>query len=222
MAVQRPSRLGETTLTVDRSAPGAFRSLGEAFRAVESGAMIRVRPGTYVESDLVIDRPIEIVGDGPRERVVVILTTPLRLSGAGVALRALTLIGRNSPPAEPSPETCAVFAGGGEVTIADCEIRSETGSCVGVADAARTLRDCRRSDAADSGLIAAAGAEIIIEDCEVVQSAKIGVLVAAGARATLRNCRIDGGRGNGLVIRESHRATAEGCAIAGNALANVV
>jgi F-box protein 11 len=42
-----------------------FSTVGEAIRAASSGDRIFVRPGRYKES-MLIDKPLEIIGDGPR------------------------------------------------------------------------------------------------------------------------------------------------------------
>ena len=58
-------------LVVDQTGQGDFRAIGEAIRAaVVSGTLITVKPGIYREA-LVIDREVEIVGEGDRAQVVV-------------------------------------------------------------------------------------------------------------------------------------------------------
>ena len=60
----RPTRL------VDPRRPGAFKTIGDAIRDAKPGDRILVRPGLYKEG-LVVDKPLEIVGDGRADRIVV-------------------------------------------------------------------------------------------------------------------------------------------------------
>ncbi|MGF1445943.1 MAG: hypothetical protein ACFBRM_07035 [Pikeienuella sp.] len=58
------------TLVVDQRGAGDFRTIGEAIKAAAAGSRIVVRPGRYAEN-LRVRKPLEIVGDGPREEIVV-------------------------------------------------------------------------------------------------------------------------------------------------------
>jgi nitrous oxidase accessory protein len=53
---------GPTTLVVSPSGP--FNSVGDAVQAAAPGSRIVVRAGTYNEPMVVVDRPLEIVGEG--------------------------------------------------------------------------------------------------------------------------------------------------------------
>src|SRR6185295_14272544 len=157
-------QLDESVL-VDPSSTGAFRSIGEALRKAPGAKIIRLRPGQYVEANLKIERPLQILGDGPREEIVLILQTPLRLDSNEITLRGLTLVGRNPQTESPTPEHCAIYISAGSPLLAECDIRSGTGSCVGIAgkDSRPSLRDCRLLDAADSGVLVAEGARPVLE-----------------------------------------------------------
>lgn len=62
--------LGLVEAVVSPGSGGRFRTIGQALRKVRPGGRIRVRPGTYQES-LVIDKPVDIVGEGPRQNIVI-------------------------------------------------------------------------------------------------------------------------------------------------------
>lgn len=49
---------------IEVSPGGPVRTLGAALRLVSPGGRIVVRPGTYREPTIVVDRPVEIVGEG--------------------------------------------------------------------------------------------------------------------------------------------------------------
>src|SRR5262245_19172939 len=140
------------TLMLD---PGAWLD-ANALAEVPSGAVIRLGPGEYFVDGLAIDRPIELAGAGPREQVVVHILTPLGLRDGVV--RGVTLYGRHE--AQPQPAGCMVFVPSGSPQLIDCDLKSVHGSLLGVEGAAPVVRGCRLIEAADSGVIAAAGARL--------------------------------------------------------------
>jgi pectin methylesterase-like acyl-CoA thioesterase len=54
---------------VAQTGGGDFRSIAKALSAVPEGATIKVRPGLYRES-LVLDKDVEIIGEGERAEIV--------------------------------------------------------------------------------------------------------------------------------------------------------
>jgi nitrous oxidase accessory protein len=82
-----------TTIVV--SPDGPVRSLAEAVRQAPAGARIVVRPGTYREAPIVIDKPLTIVGEGrplvePREESTLIRVTADHVMITGLALANVT------------------------------------------------------------------------------------------------------------------------------------
>jgi nitrous oxidase accessory protein len=77
--------------TIVVSPHGPVRSLGDAVRRAAPGSRIVVRPGTYREPPIVIDRPLTIVGEG---RPIIEATTPatlIRVVADDVSLEGLVL-----------------------------------------------------------------------------------------------------------------------------------
>jgi nitrous oxidase accessory protein len=77
--------------TIVVSADGPVRSLGDAIRRAAPGSRIVVRPGTYREQPIVIDRPLTIVGEG---RPIIEATAPatlIRVVADDVSLEGLVL-----------------------------------------------------------------------------------------------------------------------------------
>src|SRR5207245_2520824 len=75
---------------------GDFRSITEALRSAEPGARIVVRPGVYREQ-LVVDRPVELVGEGDLNDVMLLAPSGpcLVVAGGDVSLGGLTLRSRS-------------------------------------------------------------------------------------------------------------------------------
>jgi nitrous oxidase accessory protein len=61
-AAQRPRVEGAATITV--SPTGAVRTVGEAVRRALPGARILITAGLYREPTIIIDKPLEIIGEG--------------------------------------------------------------------------------------------------------------------------------------------------------------
>jgi nitrous oxidase accessory protein len=61
-AVALPAAGYADTLVV--SPAGPYHSIAEAVRSAPSGSRVIVRPGTYREPPIVIDRPLELIGEG--------------------------------------------------------------------------------------------------------------------------------------------------------------
>ena len=79
----------EQTIVV--SPAGPIRSIAEAVREAPAGARIIVRPGSYREAPIVVDKPLTIAGEGrplvePREQ-----TTIIRVVADDVRVEGLTL-----------------------------------------------------------------------------------------------------------------------------------
>ncbi|HJT77102.1 MAG TPA: hypothetical protein VJ739_07840, partial [Gemmataceae bacterium] len=79
-------------LTVSPAGDADCRSIHEAVLRAPAGARILVRPGTYTEG-VVLTKPLEIIGDGPRDQIV--LTTPdshcVSIHTTHAVVRGLTL-----------------------------------------------------------------------------------------------------------------------------------
>ena len=166
----------DATVVVSADGRGDYASINAALKASAPGARILVRPGVYDES-VRLDHQVEIVGDGPREKIIV------RASDASCLLmhtdraRVAGLTLRGAAP------FFAVDIPRGSLLLEDCDVSSDTLSCVGVhgREAAPVIRGYRIHDAADSGLYFFDGAAGVVEDCEVSGSANVGVAVTGHA-----------------------------------------
>lgn len=199
-------------VVVSAAGDGDFQSVGEALRHAPPGARVLVRPGLYAES-IVIDREVELVGDGPREEVVImgVDASCLRMRADRARVAGLTLRGAGRGGAA----FFAVDITRGRLALEDCDVTSETLSCVAVHGPAAepSLRGCRIHDGADSGVYFFEGAAGLVEDCEVYGHANVGVAVTGGARPTLRRSKIHDGADAGVVVWQEGTALVESCDI---------
>ncbi len=138
-------------LVVDQSGHGHHRTIGEAIRAsVVPGMLITVKPGIYREA-LVLDRDVEIVGEGDRARIVVEATDTdaLTVTADRASVRNLTVraVGTKA-------NLGAVWVQRGRVVIEGCDLTSAIGSVAYITgkDSAPVIRDCEIRDGKSAGV----------------------------------------------------------------------
>ena len=135
------------TLVVDALHRGHYSTIGEAIKAAKPGHRLLVRPGLYREG-LVIDKPLEIIGDGaPGEVVIEALSKCVLYFQAAMGRVA------NVTLRQAGGDWYAVDIAQGRLDLEDCDITSQGKSCVAIHDGAdrqckfssvNFLRRCRR------------------------------------------------------------------------------
>jgi len=178
------------TRVVDQWGRGDFTTISAALKGTPAGARILVRPGHYNES-LVIDRPIELVGDGEREDIVV----------EGVNAETLifdTNIGyvRNVSFRQRGTNNYCVWIKQGRLTLEECDITGRSLSCVAISNAVDPrVRRNRIHDGASTGLFVYNDARGTYEDNEIFANDLSGVQVSHNADPVVRRNRIHDGNG---------------------------
>jgi hypothetical protein len=166
------------TLVVSGRGGEQYRAIGEAIRSASPGTRIIVRPGVYRES-LVIDKAVEIIGDGPVEQVVIeSVDSPCLLMRAdrGV-LRGLRLRGQTGRGGD---EYFAVDISYGDLLLEGCDITNESNGCVSIhgPEANPIIRRCRVRDGEGYGIWIWDNAAAIVDDCEIYNNAGAGVMIS--------------------------------------------
>jgi len=201
---------------------GNFSSIADAVKRVPSNSRLLVREGLYTES-VEIDRNVEIVGDGPRERIVIRSTdrSCIAMRTEKASVRGLTLQGRGKASGRAF---FAVDISMGTLVLEGCDVSSDSLSCVAIYGTSTNphLKNCSIHDGADSGIYVFDNARGLIENCEVHRNANVNVAVTAGANPTIRDCRVFEGRNGGVVVwGNGATAIVEDCQIHGHRFANV-
>uniref|UniRef100_UPI004056727D right-handed parallel beta-helix repeat-containing protein n=1 Tax=Candidatus Electrothrix sp. TaxID=2170559 RepID=UPI004056727D len=198
----------------------------EALEAVKAGMRILVRPGLYKES-IVIDKPVEIIGDGDRDDIVIesFGKSAVLFKAKAGSLINLTLRQVGSKGWHGG---YGVDIAQGKIIVEDCDISSQSGSCVIIYNFADpSLRRCRIHDGKESGIsFSYRNGRGILEDNDIFANALAGVDIASGGHPTLRHNRITkngdvgvkvqyqesnvGGRGGGIFEDNDLRGNAKG------------
>ena len=211
-----------SVFTVSANGGGNYTSINEALRNVPAHSRILVREGVYQES-IVLDKNVEIEGDGAVENIVVRSPNQscVSMQTEKAAVRGLTLQGRGKSSGK---SFFAVDVPRGELTLENCDISSDTLSCAAIhgANANPFLKNCRIHDGADSGVYIFDNARASIENCDIYRSGNVNLAITQGANPTIKNCRIFEGENGGIVVWGNGAAgVIEGCEIANHRLANV-
>lgn len=216
-ATQETAKEEPPTHVVDQYQRGDFATIAAAVAAAAPGDRILVRPGRYLES-LVVDKPLEIIGDGPLADI------ELRSRDAN-ALVFKANIGRIANL------TVRQVGGGnwygvditqGRLQLDGCDVSSQSLACVAIRSGAdpRLRGNCIHGGR-ETGVYVYDDGLGTLEDNEVTDNAGIGVAIKGGADPTLRRNRIHHNRQSGVVAYDGGRGTLEDNDIAENALSGV-
>ena len=212
---------GRPRLVVDAGAVwGAYATIGEAIRAaVVPGTLITVKPGIYREA-LVIDRDVEIVGEGDRAHIVVEATDTdaVTVTVDRAVVRNLTVRAVGNGDAWG-----AVRVERGRGVIEGCDLTSAIGAVVYITgkDSAPVFRDCQIRDGSDRGVLVSDQGQGTIERCRIHGNELAGLAIRRGANPLVLDCEIRGGRDVGVVVHDEGLGTIERCRIHGHATTEV-
>lgn len=219
-----PSPAARTAFVVALDGSGDFSTLTDALRRAQAGSRLLVRPGIYNEG-LVIDKPLEIVGDGALEEIILrsTISSCLVMRTDAATIRNLTLRGQARSGGVNDDGFFAVDIPHGRLLLDSCDISSDSLACVAIHNptAAPVIRSCRIHHGVDSGVFAYDGAQGVIEACDIFENANVAVAITGGASTSVMNCHIHHGNDAGIVVWNRAANTIEGCDIYSNRRANV-
>lgn len=208
-------------VVVSKLGGGDYTSISDAIKKAPAGARINVRPGIYNES-LVLNRDVEIVGDGPITQIVVEVTgdNSISMETNTALVRGLTLRNRSSGKDD---KHFAVIIKRGQLTLEDCDISSSTLTGVGVVGSGTKpmIRRCRIHDCIEAGVFFYQGGQGTVEDCDIFNNGFSNVSIIEGADPTIKDSRIYNGKASGVHVYSNGKGTIEDCSIYGNAYSGV-
>jgi parallel beta-helix repeat protein len=209
------TRTEPPTHVVDAYHRGDFVSVRAAVEAARPGDRILVRPGLYEES-LVVDKPLEIIGDGPVEDIEI-------RSRERNVLEFRATIGRvaNLTLRQAGGKSAGVALLQGRLDLEGCDISSRTGSSVYIIDGADPrLRRNRIHDSLYTGVAVSNGLGTL-EDNEISGNGSAGVTLSHGAAPVLRRNQIHDNASSGVTVYSNSLGTLEDNEISGNSSTGV-
>jgi len=196
---------------------GDFATITEAIQAADPGDRILVYPGLY-EEGLVLDKPLEIVGVGGPEEVIVQTkgknALSFRTTMGRVANLSLRQIGEG--------EWFCVDISQGRLELEDCDITSHSLACVGIHSGADPrLRRNRIHNSKQSGVFVYDNGQGTLEDNDIFDNTFYGVEIKTGGNPFIRRNRIHDAKQSGVFVYENGQGILEDNDIFGNAYSGV-
>jgi len=193
--LNQPAGISEPPTLVVDSLRGPYTTLASAISVANAGDRVLVRPGIY-EEGLVMDKPLEIIGQGKRDEILI--------DAAGTnALAFRTTLGRVTNLTLRQfggGDYFAVDIGQGRLTLENCRI--ESNSLAGIAihgDGAdpiirnNLIHRCRQS-----GVVVFDNGRGTLEENDIADNAVCGVVIRAGGNPVLRGNQIHDNRQGGV------------------------
>jgi parallel beta-helix repeat protein len=214
----RPSaKTQPAILVVDPMHRGDYPTINEAIKAAKPGTRILVKPGLY-EEGLVIDKPLEIIGEGAPGEVVV------QALGKDALLFKTTMgrvVNLNMQQLGGGDWYCIDIAQG-RLEVEGCDITSQSLACVAIHGGADPrLRRNHIHEGKQGGVFVYENGQGTLEDNDIFGNATAGVSIMRGGNPTLRRNRIHEGKQGGVFVYENGQGTLEDNDIFGNAYTGV-
>jgi hypothetical protein len=203
-------------LRVDAAGTADYRSITEALQVAQPGAIIEVMPGVYNE-DLVIDQPVEIVGIGRPDQIVIdaVSSSCVMMRASGAILRNATF---RSNLQEGLSHFYTVNVTMGRLLMEDCIVVTASAlACIAVhgIGASPIIRRCTLRNPIERALAVYDHAEATVEQCDIL-GATVPVRISSGASTSVHLSLIHGGRFGGVWVMDHANATIAECDIVDN------
>jgi F-box protein 11 len=203
-------------IVVAQQGYGNYKTLGEAIANAQPGTRIIVHPGTYKEG-LLIDKSVEIIGDGPVEKIIIENTGThcIQMRTDYALVRGLTLKARTSLKESPF---FAVDIPQGRLVLEKCAISSETRASVVIHGKTTNpiLWQCTIHQSTGTGISFHSQARGVIEDCDIAENGIAGIGISQGSNPIIRKCTIRQNKQVGIYVGEKSTGTIEDCDIYSN------
>lgn len=205
------------TLVVDPKNQENYVKIAEAITAAKPGAKIIIRPGIY-EENLVINKPLELVGDGgPGEIVIQAAGKDVILFEADkgrIANLTLRQMGKG--------DWYGIDIARGHLELEDCDISSKSLACIAIHDGADPI--IRRNiihGSKQGGVSIYDNGLGTLEENEIFGNKFFGVEIGDESNSTLQNNRIHDNKQSGVFIYNNSKGTLEENDVSSNAYSGI-
>jgi nitrous oxidase accessory protein NosD len=197
---------------------GMFPTVSGAIKAADRDDRILVRPGQY-EDSLVVDKPLEIIGDGPRQSIEIWSGNNSVLSFSAVYGRVAGLTLRR----RGGNQHYGVSIRHGRLQLEGCDISSEAGSCLYVYRGADpVVRQNMINNGHEYGVFVYEGGRGTFEDNEIFGCRWANVRVQEGSTPVFRRNVIRDGVESGVRVLDTGLGLFEQNVITGNGHSGVL
>ena len=196
---------GPRTRVVDPMGRADHVTISEAIEAADSGDRILVKPGLYQES-LVIDKPVELIGDGATEDIVI------QSVGANAILFKTTMgrVSNMTLRQMHGGDWFCVNATQGRLFLEECDITSLSLACVAINGGADPrLRRNKIHHSNQSGVIVYDNGLGNIDDNDIYAKGLSGVEIRNGANPVLHGNRIYENKEAGVYVYDDGQGRLE-------------
>ncbi|MBI3039068.1 right-handed parallel beta-helix repeat-containing protein [bacterium] len=221
---QKTASPSKECVIVSQSGSADFHGITEAIKAVQPGTKILVRPGVYYESVSLDNVDVEIIGDGPVEKILIQSrgSSCLVMKTTHASVRGLSL---HSLPENEKLKVFAVDVSLGTLILDNCDVTSDSSACISIhgVRANPIVKNCRiHHSKSGSGVWAYENARGTLENCDIFENKFAGVEIKDGASLNIRNCKIHNqGSANGVLIFNNSTGVIEECEIFKNKFAGI-
>jgi Right handed beta helix region len=203
-------------LTVSQDGRGQYKTISQAIQNASEGSQIRVLPGIYREG-LIIDKPLEIIGEGAMGEVAIEYANAscISIQSDRVKLSGLTIRGRAMVGVKAYH---AVDISSGQIILESCDISSEALACIAIhgRGANPTIRHCKIHRGKQGGILIYQGGKGLIEECEIYDHPYLGIAIRTYGNPTIRRCQIYCCQQGGAYVWERGFGAIEDCEIYDN------
>jgi parallel beta-helix repeat protein len=198
-----PRKVPQATHVVERGATGrnVYSTIIEAVKAADSGDVVLVRPGTYVEP-IVIDKTLELIGVGYAGNRRPSVRTA---SGAAISYTApgVGRISNLSIESADHGDVASVEVIDGNLVLEGCEVTGRGRACVRVRDSGEaTIRSNQIVSGQGAGVVISGTGWAEVQRNTIARHAFSALEVSGGAQPRVTNNRIEYGRAGGILIEE--------------------
>ena len=212
-------KTGRSTYVVDSYGSGDFTEVGLAINAAQPGDTIVVKPGHYSEG-LTIDKPLEIIGDGPVADIVIEANGRDALLFKANIGKVSNLTLRQIGGAYGCN---GVYITYGRLELEGCDITCQSVSGIEIINGADPrIRRNRIHHCQQAGIFVYDGGLGRLEDNEIFATVRAGIEIRAGGNPILRRNTIHDCRQAGVYVYDDGIGTLEDNDIFGNVTSGVV
>ena len=199
------SNNGLKTIIVDQMHRGDFTTITDAIAAAAPGSRILVRSGVY-DDGLIIDKPLEIVGEGKLGDVIIRAVGKSTILFNTVRGKISNLLIRQNG----GGDWYGVNITQGCLELEGCDIASDSQACVAVhGNAYPRIINNKIHDGKNGGVYVYENGQGVIEGNEIFRNEGSGVSISNGGNPTIIHNDIYNGKNNGVYVYENGQGVLE-------------